>query len=108
MAEDEQPELVTVGRYGETFEAELAKGRLDSAGIPNFLVGENTALLYGTGLGGLLLQVSPQDAEDAKSILADPGLPDRELSESEAEASKPANTKTTDDEAADESSASTR
>ena len=48
----EEPELITVGQYGETFEAELAKGRLDSAGIPNFLVGENAALLYGTGLGG--------------------------------------------------------
>jgi Putative prokaryotic signal transducing protein len=72
----EEPELVTVGRYGETFEAELAKGRLDSAGIPNFLVGENAALLYGTGLGGLLLQVRPQDEADAKTILTDPGLED--------------------------------
>jgi hypothetical protein len=78
MSETDQPELVTVGRYTETFEAELAKGRLDSAGIANFLVGENTALLYGTGLGGLLLQVSPQDEVDAKSILSDPGLAEGE------------------------------
>jgi Putative prokaryotic signal transducing protein len=71
MAEEE--ELVTIGRYRETFEAELAKGRLDSAGIPSFLVGENTALLYGTGLGGLQLQVSPKDEADALTILNDPG-----------------------------------
>jgi Putative prokaryotic signal transducing protein len=69
----EQEELVTIRRFRETFEAELAKGRLDSAGIPSFLVGENTALLYGTGLGGLQLQVSPQDEADALTILNDPG-----------------------------------
>ena len=80
----EEPELVTVGQYGETFEAELAKGRLDSAGIPNFLVGENAALLYGTGLGGLLLQVSPEDEADAKTILADPGLPDAGLEDADS------------------------
>jgi hypothetical protein len=71
MAEEE--ELVTIGRYRETVEAELAKGRLDSAWIPSFLVGENTALLYGTGLGGLQLQVSPKDEADALIILNEPG-----------------------------------
>ena len=70
---DEEPELVTIERYSDTLEADLAKTRLDSAGITSFLVGENAALLYGNGLGGLQLQVSPQDEEDARSILNDPG-----------------------------------
>ncbi len=75
----EEDELVTVGQYGETMQAELAKGRLDSAGISSFLVGENTAMLYGTGLGGLMLQVSPQDEADARTILADPGTTDADV-----------------------------
>ena len=74
MAEESET-LVTVGQFRETAEAELARGRLDSAGIESFLVGENTAMLYGTGLGGLLLQVSPKDEADARSLLEDPGDP---------------------------------
>ena len=70
---EEEPELVTIALYRDAMEADLAKGRLDSAGIPNFLVGENAALLYGTGLGGLQLQVRPRDEEDARVILSDPG-----------------------------------
>ena len=35
--------------------------------------------LYGTGLGGLQLQVSPKDEVDARSILNDPGPPDGEV-----------------------------
>ncbi|HEY4045238.1 MAG TPA: DUF2007 domain-containing protein [Acidobacteriaceae bacterium] len=69
----EEQELVTIGRYRETIEAELAKGRLEAAGIASFLVGENTAVLYGTGLGGLQLQVSQKDEADALTILNDPG-----------------------------------
>jgi hypothetical protein len=78
----DETELVTVGQYGETMQAELAKARLDSAGIPSFLVGENTAMLYGTGLGGLKLQVSPQDEADARNILADPGTTDADVTDS--------------------------
>ena len=69
-------ELVTIERYQDTLEADLAQTRLDSAGIASFLVGENTALLYGTGLGGLQLQVSSEDEADARSILNDPGPPE--------------------------------
>ena len=72
MAEEE-PELITIQLYRDALEAEMAKTRLDSAGITSFLVGENTAMLYGTGLGGLQLQVSPKDEEDARTILNDPG-----------------------------------
>jgi hypothetical protein len=76
---DEEPELVTIERYRDALEADMARTRLDSAGITCFLVGENAAMLYGSGLGGLQLQVSPRDEEDARSILNDPGPPDSEV-----------------------------
>ena len=76
----EEPELITIERYRDPLEADLARTRLDSAGITSFLVGENTALLYGTGLGGLQLQVSAKDEADARTILNDPGPPDSEVS----------------------------
>jgi hypothetical protein len=37
---EEEPELVTIERYRDALEADLAKTRLDSAGITSFLVGE--------------------------------------------------------------------
>ncbi len=70
---DESPELITIELFRDALEADMAKTRLDSAGITSFLVGENAAMLYGTGLGGLQLQVSPKDEADARSILNDPG-----------------------------------
>ena len=75
----EEPELITIEIFRDALEADLAKTRLDSAGITSFLVGENAAMLYGSGLGGLQLQVSPQDEEDARSILNDPGPPDEQV-----------------------------
>jgi hypothetical protein len=77
---DEEPDLITIERYRDALEADLAKTRLDSAGITSFIVGENTAVLYGTGLGGLQLQVSPKDEADARSILNDPGPSDSDVS----------------------------
>jgi hypothetical protein len=76
---NEEPELITIELYSDALEADMAKTRLDSAGITSFLVGENTAMLYGTGLGGLQLQVSPKDEIDARSILNDPGPSDGDV-----------------------------
>ncbi len=72
-------ELVTVGRFPEPIEAEMARGRLESAGIEVFLSGENAAILE-PGLGPLRLQVAPVDEQDALAILADAGA---ELAEAE-------------------------
>jgi hypothetical protein len=76
---EEEPELITIERYRDALEADLARTRLESAGITSFLVGENTAVLYGTGLGGLQLQVRPTDEADARAILNDPGPSDGEV-----------------------------
>ncbi len=72
-------EMVTVGRFPEPMEAEMARGRLESAGIRVFVSGENAAILE-PGLGPLLLQVPAEEEADARAILADAG---RELSEAE-------------------------
>lgn len=69
-------EMVTIGRYTDMVEAEMAKGRLDSAGIHCFLAGENAGLLYGNGLDGVQLQVSAADEADARAIMSDPGAPE--------------------------------
>jgi hypothetical protein len=73
-------EMVTIERFRDMLQAEMAKGRLDSAGIRCFLAGENAGLLYGNGLDGVLLQVSAAEEADARAILDDPGTTDDESS----------------------------
>lgn len=64
--------VVTIASFTEPLEAEMAKLRLESAGIEVFLSGENARILE-PGLGPLQLQVSSEDEADARAILADPG-----------------------------------
>ncbi len=68
------PELVTLGEFPEPIEAEMAKLRLESAGIDTFLSGANAAIMA-PGLGPLHLQVKPEDEQDARAILSDTGEP---------------------------------
>lgn len=82
MADEDEEALVTIETFWDTVAAEMARGRLESAGIHCFLTGENAARLYGTGLGDLQLQVSPEDEADARAILSDPGDPDPAFDES--------------------------
>jgi Putative prokaryotic signal transducing protein len=70
-------EVVTIASFTEPLEAEMARLRLQSAGIETFLSGENARILE-PGLGPLRLQVSSEDEADARTILADPGS-DEEL-----------------------------
>lgn len=64
---------VTIARFTEPMGAEMARLRLQSAGIETFLSGENAGIME-PGLGPLQLQVREEDAEDARAILEDPGL----------------------------------
>lgn len=66
---------VTIARFNEPLEAEMARLRLQSAGIETFLSGENAGMME-PGLGPLQLQVTEEDAADARAILADPGVAD--------------------------------
>ncbi len=71
-------EVVTVASFSEPLEAEMARGRLESAGIEVFLAGENARIME-PGLGPLRLQVAAKDEADALALLADAG---EELAES--------------------------
>ena len=87
MAEEPQEQsgeqMVTIERFRDMVQAEMAKGRLDSAGIRSFLAGENAGLLYGNGLDGVLLQVSAEEEQDARAILDDPGTTDEDVTAAE-------------------------
>jgi hypothetical protein len=69
--------VVTIAEFIEPLEAEMAKMRLESAGIDVFLSGENARIME-PGLGPLQLQVKAEDEQDARAILADPGEPSDE------------------------------
>jgi hypothetical protein len=77
--EESGEQMVTIERFTDMLQAELAKGRLDSAGIRCFLAGENAGLLYGNGLDGVSLQVSAAEEADARAILDDPGTVDDDV-----------------------------
>ncbi len=76
-----EQEVVTIANYTEPLEAEMARLRLQSAGIEVFLAGENARILE-PGLSDLRLQVAATDEADARAILADVGVaPGKEASE---------------------------
>jgi hypothetical protein len=71
---------VTVAHLPSQQEYLLARGRLESAGIECFSPNENTARLAGamllfSGEYQFILQVRPEQADDARELLADPGSP---------------------------------
>jgi hypothetical protein len=66
-------ELVTVASFPDVAEAELAKERLELEGIRAFVIDAQTAGVMPfltNAIGGVRVQVEPQDAERAKEILA--------------------------------------
>jgi hypothetical protein len=68
--------LITVGQYRDLTDAQLARGILDSAGIPSFLRDENTVRMdwfYSNSIGGIRLQVREEDRSIAESLLSQPG-----------------------------------
>jgi Putative prokaryotic signal transducing protein len=71
--------FVTVGKFLEPVNAQMAKGLLESAGIECFLQGENANSLLGAAFRARL-QVHKQDEDAARQILGSTG---DELSEEE-------------------------
>jgi Putative prokaryotic signal transducing protein len=81
-AEPAPPEgLVTVGRFEDPVEAQMAKGMLESAGVECVLVGENVNNLLQAAFR-VRLQVKVEDEAAARELLdgvgeaAEPGLED--------------------------------
>jgi hypothetical protein len=64
--------FVTVGKFLEPVNAQMAKGLLESAGIECFLQGENANSLLGAAFRARL-QVHKQDEEAARQILGAAG-----------------------------------
>jgi hypothetical protein len=67
--------LVTVQQYRDLAEAQVAKGVLDSAGIPCFLRDEHAVRLewvWSNLLGGVRLQVNEENRAAAEELLAQP------------------------------------
>jgi DNA-directed RNA polymerase subunit RPC12/RpoP len=65
--------LKTIATYSFPYEAQIARAKLDSEGIPAFVADEQTInmqWLYSNALGGVRLQVPPQFARKAADILA--------------------------------------
>ena len=72
-------ELIVVRRFRDLIEAELAQGKLESAGIDSFVADENIVRMdwfYSNAIGGLRLMVKPEDADAAVTILDEP-IPDQ-------------------------------
>jgi hypothetical protein len=68
-AEPRPPEgLVTVGRFQDPAEAQMARGMLEAAGIETFLVGENVNQLIPSAFR-VRLQVRVEDEEAALELL---------------------------------------
>ncbi|WP_445354897.1 DUF2007 domain-containing protein [Microbulbifer sp. EKSA008] len=64
--------LVTVARFSFPYEAQIAKARLESEGIHAFIADEHTVnmqWLYSNAMGGVRLQVSENDLDEANEIL---------------------------------------
>jgi len=76
-------ELVVVRRFRDLFEAELAKGKLASAGIDCVIADKNTVRmdwLWSNAIGGMRLLVKLEDADTARNLLDEP-IPDQIVEE---------------------------
>lgn len=72
---EEDPDLVTVGRYRDMPEAVVARTVLEDAGIECFLRDENTVgvdWLLSNAIGGMRLQVAAKDEVAAMEVLSQP------------------------------------
>ena len=69
-AEPKDPEgLVTVARFADPMEAQMARGLLESAGLPCVLAGENLAHLMPRTFR-IRLQVPTEEEATARELLA--------------------------------------
>ena len=69
-------DTITIQKFRDLSEAMFAKGLLDGAGIECYLADDNMARMnwfYANALGGIRLQVRPEDAEEAVKVLDQPG-----------------------------------
>jgi hypothetical protein len=71
-ADPQAPEgLVTVGRFENPLEAQMAKGMLEASGVECMLVGENANSLMQSAFR-VWLQVREEDEREARELLRQP------------------------------------
>jgi hypothetical protein len=66
--------MQTIATFGDGIGAHLARGRLQEAGIPVFLVNENTVWAAPhliNAIGGIKLQVADENVDKARTLLAE-------------------------------------
>lgn len=76
--------LVTVASYNLHVDAIMARSRLDSEGIESMLLDENIVRMdwfYANLVGGIKLQVRPEDAPAAREILGLPPVGEKDSEE---------------------------
>ena len=73
--EDQADEMVTVAKFLEPTEAQMAMGMLESAGIECLLVGENANNLLALAFR-VRLQVRHEDEAAARALLDSAGAPE--------------------------------
>jgi Zn-dependent M28 family amino/carboxypeptidase len=61
--------LVTVAMFGDVFQAELAKAKLEAEGIASVVDEDATYQLYGYATGGVRLEIKESDKERALQVL---------------------------------------
>jgi hypothetical protein len=64
----ESADLVVLSRFPTTTDAELAKGRLDGAGIDSMIRADNIGGMY-PAIGVVELLVRSEDLDEAKDVL---------------------------------------
>ena len=64
-----QSRVVTLAMFSYPAEAYILKSKLEAEGIWAFVANVETSIVYGSGIGGIKLQVKEKDAEKAREIL---------------------------------------
>lgn len=79
--DSQKPKWTTIDRFFHPTDAHIAAGKLQSEGIPVFLLGINHASanwLLSNALGGIRLQVPASHVDDARQLLAQIAKPNDE------------------------------
>jgi len=63
--------LVEAARYFNSFEAGMARARLEAEGIPSFIFGMDMNPIFAGGVFNVQLMVDDEDLDATRAILAD-------------------------------------
>lgn len=73
--------MITIARFSKPEEAHLFRHRLEVGGIPAYIQDENTVQmdwLYSNAIGGVRVQISEEDIEEARELLQESAAAEEE------------------------------